>query len=172
MSPDRRINYSNSSQDFLRYEVCGWNCFCNRTIGFFLNSSERAVMRLRICICCTFSMLEPWVFEFIRVILYMLEFKMRHNVSSLQVELKSDQCVVDIEYKTSWFGCFSFFSTQTGQGAEGEAVRLPRCHLRGVCHWGHQPNSSWDVSVSPITPYSHIICSTLPNQQPVFSQPG
>lgn len=68
MSPDRRINYWNSTEDFFRYLydiyvsiwVCGWNCFCNRTIGFFLNFSQRAVMRLKICICCTFSMLEFW----------------------------------------------------------------------------------------------------------------
>lgn len=31
---------------------------------------------------------------------------MSHNASSLQVQLKSGQCVVEIQYKTSWFGSF------------------------------------------------------------------
>ena len=43
---------------------------------------------------------------------------------------------------------------QVGHRAEGETSRLPRRHLRGVCHRGHQQDSSGGVSGSSLTPTS------------------
>lgn len=72
--------------------------------------------------------------------------------------------------KLKAFGCFSLLSSlQPDEGAEREAVRLPRCHLRGVRPWGHQADSSWGVSVSFIACYSHIILSSLKSTINIFT---
>lgn len=91
----------------------------------------------------------------------MKRLKMSHNALSLQLELKSGQCVWGGENLMMWLFFFLSSSTQTGQGAEGEAVRLPGCHLWSVCHWSHQQNSSPDVSVSLVALHSpHYVLFT------------
>lgn len=73
-------------------------------------------------------------------------------------------CGNSVQNLMIWLFFFSSSSAQTGQGAEGEAVRLPGCHLRGVCHWSHQSSSSSDVSVSLVASHSHIMCCSLPTR--------